>query len=391
MATNQRENLRKEKKQKKQHKITVAFWCVVLVVILALIVMKVCEIDFSTIKDKISGNSNISSAVSDENKFPYSLDNSDNVVLSNLGNNIFAVSQTSIVSVNSSNGKKSFSDDHGYANPILKTRGSYALVFDQGSNKYRLDSGDGNIYTDTVQNSILTGDVSGTGTVALVTTSSDSLSQILVYSKSLNEKFNYPVSSGYVTAVAVDESARRVAFAVVNSKDAKLQTVVYTMNIGDSEPKAQFEYEGSSVINIRFLSSNLYVVGSDFISVITSMKNEVKVFEQGSVKINSYTYNSSENLVVAYTAYDGESGNTLVLVSSSGKIKHTVETNVDVKDITASSSDVAALTDSSVIVYNFSKGEIKIQYSVDDSYSSILQISSKIFAKHRSYIELLTE
>lgn len=391
MATNQRENLRKEKKQKKQHKITVAFWCVVLVVILALIVMKVCEIDFSTIKDKISGNSNISSAVSDENKFPYSLDNSDNVVLSNLGNNIFAVGQTSIVSVNSSNGKKSFSDDHGYANPILKTRGSYALVFDQGSNKYRLDSGDGNIYTDTVQNSILTGDVSGTGTVALVTTSSDSLSQILVYSKSLNEKFNYPVSSGYVTAVAVDESARRVAFAVVNSKDAKLQTVVYTMNIGDSEPKAQFEYEGSSVINIRFLSSNLYVVGSDFISVITLMKNEVKVFEQGSVKINSYTYNSSENLVVAYTAYDGESGNTLALVSSSGKIKHTVETNVDVKDITASSSDVAALTDSSVIVYNFSKGEIKIQYSVDDSYSSILQISSKIFAKHRSYIELLTE
>lgn len=391
MATNQRENLRKEKKQKKQHKITVAFWCVVLVVILAIIVMKVCEIDFSTIKDKISGNSNISSAVSDESKFPYSLDNSDNVVLLNLGNNIFAVSQTSIVSVNSSNGKKCFSDDHGYANPISKTRGSYALVFDQGSNKYRLDSGDGNIYTDTVQNSILTGDISGTGTVALATTSSDSLSQILVYSKSLNEKFNYSVSSGYVTAVAVDESARRVAFAVVNSKNAKLQTVVYTMNIGDSEPKAQFEYEGSSVINIRFLSSNLYVVGSDFISVITSMKNEVKVFEQGSVKINSYTYNSSENLVAAYTAYDGESGNTLALVSSSGKIKHTVATNVDVKDITASSSDVAVLTDSSVIVYNFSKGEIKTQYSVDDSYSSILQISSKIFAKHRSYIELLTE
>lgn len=84
MATNQREIERKEKKEKKQHKNTLIFWCVVLVIVLVLLIMKLCEIDYKELKNQISAKISESQSVSDDEKFPYVLDNSDDCCLVNL-------------------------------------------------------------------------------------------------------------------------------------------------------------------------------------------------------------------------------------------------------------------------------------------------------------------
>ena len=62
-----------------------------------------------------------------------------------------------------------------------------------------------------------------------------------------------------------------------------------------------------------------------------------------------------------------------------------------VKDITASSSRLSALTDSGIISYKISSGEQLQSFEVDDSYTSIQQMSSKIFAKHGTNVELIQE
>lgn len=72
----------------------------------------------------------------------------------------------------------------------------------------------------------------------------------------------------------MDSRGSRVAFAAVSSENARFKTVVYTMNVDDTEPRAQFEYTGSSVLELRFSSTDLFVVGNDFVSVIDSLKTE---------------------------------------------------------------------------------------------------------------------
>lgn len=390
MATNQREIERIEKREKKRHKNILIFWCVILVIVVILLVMKLFEIDWAELKNEISNKISVSQSVSDDKKFPFALNSSDKTVLNELGNKIAVLNSESLSVVDSSDAEQIFIDDHGFSNPVMNIRGNYAVTFDQGSNKYRLDTSKGNVYKSTAENTILCASPSASGNVAFALTSADAKSEIVVLNKSLNEKMHYYVSTGYVTDIAVDDNANRIAFAVINSENAKFYTTVYTMNVGDDAPKAEFTYS-STVLDIRFSGTKLFVVGLDFVSVISAMKNEEKVFEEGSVNITSLTYNSADSLVVAYTEYAGQTDNKIALIQPSGKVKTTISVNGRIKDISASSSEISVLTDDSVIVYTARNGEVKNQYSVDDSYSSILQLSSKIFAKHRSYIELLTD
>jgi len=390
MATNQRENERKARKEKKQQKASLIFWCVVLVIVLVLLIMKLCEIDYTELKEQITAKFSASQSVSDDEKFPYALQGSENAVLKEAGNKIAVLSEDSFSVIDPSDAELLYSENHGFSNPVMKAKGNYCVLFDQGADKYRLDTAGGNVYYNTAENTILCADVSESGTVAMALTSSQAKSEIVVLNKSLNEKLRYSVADGYVTEIAVDASANRVAFAAISSANALFQTTVYTMKIGDDAPKAEFTYN-STVLDISFSGSKLFVAGADFVSVISSMKNEEKVFEQGSINVSSFSYNSSGCLIVAYTDYNGQSGGNAACIQPSGKIKTKIETGKEIKDITASSSEISVLTDDSVMTYSVRNGELKKQLAADDSYSSLLQLSSKIFARHRSYIELLTD
>lgn len=393
MATNERQNKRKAKKNAKRRKLSKILWSVIIVVIAVLAVMKICEIDFNKIKNAFSGESSLSlvASVSDEEKFPYTLDSSDEVFISAIGNKLSILNSTSYSVINSSNAQQLLKADLRYANPVIKTSSGYSVIYDQGAYKYRLDSTEENIYENLSSNAILCADVSDSGIVVLATTSDESKSEISVYNKSLKERLNYGISYGYVTAVAIDDRGSRLAFAAVNSENAMLKTIVYTMSIDDDKPRAEFEYISSPVLDLHFCSSDLYIVGSDFVSVVSSLKKEKIVYEKGKINTIDYCYNPSDRLVLAYSEYTGSISNKISYVLSSGKIKAQADVESEIKDITASASEMTVLTDGSVISYKFSDGTEKRRMSVDDTYSSIQQMSSKIFAKRRSFIELLSD
>ena len=385
MADNQRQIEREERKEQKKQKRWTVIWCVVGVVMLVLIVMKVMEIDFQSLKSDIEAM--FSSEEVEVEDYQYTLDNTDNVTLTTIGSKILVLNSSSITVLENDEGEAVFTADHGFSNPVLSVKGSYSVLIDQGSNKYRVDSASGNVYTSTVDDSILCADVSSSGTVALVLNSDDENSLIKIYTKSLNEKFSYSVSGGYVTAIAVNDTARKIAFATVTSENARLKTTVYTMGINDDEPKAEFSYTDATVLDLQFSSGNIYVVGTNFVSVISSMTEETVVFEAESIEVADYCYNSSDKLILAYSNYSGESTNEVAYINTNGDIKTTITTDGTVNDVTASSSEITVLTDANIFKYSAKDGELIGTATVDDSYTNIVAVSSDIFAKHRSYVE----
>ncbi len=390
MASNQRENERKARKIAKIKRNQKIIWIILIVLIVVIAIMKISEVDFVSLKDKFTdenGKISVSGLLSDDEKFPFTLDSSKDVIFTSVGNQLAVLNDVSYNVIGSSNAKLQYKDSHGYANPIMKTDGDYAVIYDQGSHRYRLDSATKNIYQDKINNVILCADTSASGVVVLATTSDNTKSEIVVYNKSLKEKMRYNVSYGYVTAVAIDDSANRIAFAVVNSENAKLNTIVYTMSLSDEEPRASFTYESSTILDLHFSSSNLYVVGSDFVSVISSLKKEQKVFEQGTVNTVSYCYNQSDELIIAFSEYTGSNTDKVAYVTPSAKVKCQFDTVKKVKDVSASKSKISVLTSDYIITYNSSKGEEVNKIEVDDSYTSIMQLSSNVFAKHQSLIE----
>ena len=163
------------------------------------------------------------------------------------------------------------------------------------------------------------------------------------------------------------------------------------MNVNDAEPKAHFEYSGSAVFDIHFVSGSLYVVGSDFVSVIASLQKETVVFEQGSINTLSYCYNPADYLVLAYSDYVGASNSKLSYVKQNGKVKTTVDVSGEVKDVAASGTEMTALTSNEAVSFRLSNGREDERVRVDDSYTDIEQLSSKTYAKHNSYLEIIKD
>lgn len=385
MSSEQREKERLERKRKKNKKKRIIAWIIIGIIVAVLLVMRIAEIDFSSI-----GSGSFSSAGQQTSDFPFKLTSGSDIYFGSVGNDIAVLENTTYTVLDPSNAEVKINFDHGYANPVIETAGGYSLLYDQGGTSYRLDNDSDNIYQESSQNKILCAGVSDSGTVVLAETSSESLSTVSVYSKSLKQKFSYDVTDGYVTNVAVDSRGSRVAFAVVSSENARFKTVVYTMNVEDKEPRAQFEYTGSSVLDIRFSSTDLFVVGSDFVSVIDSLKTEKAVYEQGTVNTVTYSFASNGNLIYAYTEYSGSAGNNISVVKPSGRTKEVASTDIAVKDVTGNSSRVSVLTAESVVTYKISNSNVLAEYQADDSYSSIQQISDNVYARRQALVELLS-
>lgn len=382
MASEQREKERLERKLKKNKKKRIAAWIVICLVVAALIVMRVAEIDFSSIGGSASSQSQSSG-------FPYQLASGSDLYFGSVGNDLCLLEDSTYTVLDSSDAEVKYSFEHGYSNPIVKTAGSYSLLYDQGGVSYRLDTNSENVYQEKTQSSLICADVSDSGTVALATTSDSALSTITVYNKSLKQKFTYDVTAGYVTSVAVDSRGSRVAFAAVSSENARFKTVVYTMNVDDTEPRAQFEYTGSSVLELRFSSTDLFVVGNDFVSVIDSLKTEKQIYEPSTVGLVSYSFTPDGSLIYVYTAYSGSADNNISVVKPSGKVIEVASTDSAVKDVTGSSTRVTILTSESVVTYKISNSKVLAESRVDDSYSSVMQISSDVYARHQAVVELL--
>lgn len=382
MASEQREKERLERKLKKNKKKRIAAWIVICLVVAALIVMRVAEIDFSSIGGSASSQSQSSG-------FPHQLASGSDLYFGSVGNDLCLLEDSTYTVLDSSDAEVKYSFEHGYSNPIVKTAGSYSLLYDQGGVSYRLDTNSENVYQEKTQSSLICADVSDSGTVALATTSDSALSTITVYNKSLKQKFTYDVTAGYVTSVAVDSRGSRVAFAAVSSENARFKTVVYTMNVDDTEPRAQFEYTGSSVLELRFSSTDLFVVGNDFVSVIDSLKTEKQIYEPSTVGLVSYSFKPDGSLIYVYTAYSGSADNNISVVKPSGKVIEVASTDSAVKDVTGSSTRVTILTSESVVTYKISNSKVLAESRVDDSYSSVMQISSDVYARHQAVVELL--
>lgn len=385
MASEQRAEERRERKREKDRKTRRIVWIVLAVLVVIIIVMKLCEIDYNQMKSVLSGGTQ---AVSDklDGDFPYTLDSSDKVSVQKQGSRLAVLTSSSVSVLDPGDANVEFTAVHGYANPIMKVSDSYLVTFDQGGKKLRLDYSGENLYEINSKTSVLCADVADNGNVAYATTSEEKRSDVYILSKTQDEKLKYSVSYGFVTNIAVSDNGKKVAFLAMNSQDAKLMSKLYLMNAGDSEPYAEFDISGSTILDIEFDSNKLFVIGNDFLSVVSGddMKSVIK---QGSMNTVCFDYMPGGELVLAYNTYNNSTSNSIVRVGSSGSVKSTISVDGTIKDISCSSSEVSVLFSDSVVTYKLSSAEQVSKIECTDLVRSITRMSSSLFVQSQSLLD----
>lgn len=387
MAGNQRKIEREERREQRERKHKLIVWIVIAVVVLALIIMKICEVNVNSIKDRFTdanGNFTLTEGVITDN-FPFSLDASQNVIVTDFNNMLGVLTPNSFTVLDSKEASVNYAFEHGYSNPVLSTDGVYSLVYDQGSNNYRLDTTSQAVYEEETAKPILCADVAKNGTVALATTSKEKLCDVTIISKALKEEWSFGISDGYIVDIALNDSGKELAVAVVNSENAELVTTVYTYRAGGSST-GEVQLPSGTLAKIKYSGGNIWTVGDTYLGVIK--KGEyVSVFEQGSINTNCYSFTSSGDLLIVHSGYSNSTDCTLSYVKSNGKVKNDISLAANIKDVSATAGLVYVLTTDEIISYNYKNGEEKNRYDNNDSVKSICALGSSVYTHKQSVID----
>ncbi len=388
MASNQRENARKEKQQNKERKIRVIIWIVLIVTVFVLAGMRVAEIDFATVKKRITGGI---SASTKADAYPYALDTSSGAQLSFVNDKIVALTDTSCTVIDPPDAKELYSFTSGFGNPVMTSAGKFMFTFDQGGTRFRLDNTAENVYESTVEDRVLCGDVSKTGNVIYATRSSNNKITLTVMNNSLKKLTEFRVKDGYLLAVAIDSSGKRFAYATVTSDKAKPVTTLHTYNIGDTKPRATFKFPQSNVIDLQYTSSGeLYYVGDESVHLIKSQKKDVEVFAHGKAYTVTFNYTPDGELIYVYSKYADANENYITYINSNGKVKTAFEVSQKPKYVSAT-NEICVLYTDKVVVYSMTKGEEKQSFKCDDSITSANKLSTKIFITRNQLIDVLDD
>lgn len=388
MPTNERANKLREKKRQKDKKTKIIIWSVLGVIVLTLAIMKICEIDFADVKNKISANTAVSSV--SEDVYPYSLNISGNTNVAVVNDKLAVLSDSSLTVFNPTNAKKTYSFEHGYTNPVMLSSGNYICTYDRGSTRLRLDTTSQQLYEKTVDRNIICASLASNGTVAYASFSDDADCELTVITKTERKKMTLPIKGGYITRIAVNSSGTKCTYVTVSSTDAVITSTVHTINVGDSEDTATAEYQSSNILDVTYSDSNdAYIIGDDFLSIVSSQKKFVNVFEKGTISTVNYCYTAKNELIVNYRDYSNSSESNLAYIKSNGSVKCKTTLANTVKYLSSSGNNVTVLFPDGVSTYSLSKFENKKTYKCDSSINSVHSLGSKIYIQYGQYIDVM--
>ncbi len=391
MPSQKRENERKEKQLKSEQKTKTVIWVVLALVVFALIIMRICEVDFKSVKNRFfDENGRLTfSMTTNEDAYPYTLSSSGGIKVEPIGDKLSILNDSTLSVINPSDAKVLYTFTHGYANPVIRYAGNYFCIIDQGGMRLRLDRANKNVFETKTDSPIVCADVAKNGNIVYVTKSVNGKSSINVINSTLKKLMTFDVSEGYVVYCAIDSSGKKLAYASVDSKNATLVTTVNTMNIGDEEPRGSFEFKNSTLLDLHYsTSSELYYVSSGGVSVIKNQKKVYETFKEGSVNTVCFNYTNDNELVYVYSKYTSSNENELVYINSAGRVKTEINLKQKPKYISAT-NDICVLFPDKIVTYSMTKGEVKQSYKCDDSVTSVNKISTKIFISRHKLIDVI--
>ncbi|MBQ9531956.1 MAG: hypothetical protein IJR70_07770 [Eubacterium sp.] len=391
MPSQKRENERKEKELKNELKTKRIIWIVLIFVVFALIIMRICEVDFKELKNRfIDENGHLTfSMTTNEDAYPYALSSSSGVKVEPIGDKLSVLNDTTLCVLNPSDAKVVYTFSHGFANPVIKYAGNYFCLIDQGATRLRLDRANKNVFETKTDMPIVCADVAKNGNIVYITREQNGKSHLNVINSTLKKLMSLEINDGYSVYCSIDSSGKKIAYATANSKGADFITTVYTVNLGDDEPRASFEFKNSSLMDLHYATaSDLYYISTSGVSVIKNQKRLSETFKEGSVNTVCFNYTKDNELVYVYSKYTSANENKLVYINSSGRVKTEINLKQRPKYISAS-NEICVLFSDKIVTYSMTKGEAKKTYKCDDSITSANKISTKIFVSRQKLIDVI--
>ena len=312
--------------------------------------------------------------------FPHKINSSSVRHMDVLNGNLFIVTDEKTISLDTT-AKQVKGTQHTYSNPDLKINGGKAIVFNRNDSRYRVENRTETLFAGETpeDEKIITCAIGSSGNIAIATLAESSTSKLTVLNKNYNEEvFVWNCAHDSIVAVSLSPNGKLVAVAVLGARDGEIYSKVSIFNFQYSTPIAEFEYPGTAMLDINFVTNdNVVVIGDNITSFIKNLEKEESL-NYGTSALSAYTFSEDGDTVLVLSEHGSTNSEALTCYNSSFSVDFEEKYTSNVKSLYAADDKVAVLLDDRALVYR-GNGNLHKEYEADVAAISIFNVGRNTY------------
>ena len=255
-------------------------------------------------------------------------------------------------------GKVVFTYSHGFENPVIKTSGTRAVLFNQGGQDaliFTLSGLEDNI---TSEKEIINAAIGDDGTYALVTNADGYVAKVSVYKKNAKLIYEWYSASDMVNNVAVFKNGKKIAISTLKANVSGFDSKVMILNFNSANAEFQKEYDGEIIYNLSTeFSRGVTVATSNTFDFL-----KIRKFESSEYK-NEYNLQmlreSSGGTLLLYNRENDKTDNIIVAISKKGEVSFETKFSGIVTDIAMKNNHIYCISDTKAYILDSNGGIVR--------------------------------
>ncbi len=310
-----------------------------------------------------------------EGGFPVSLPGSAGYTLDELGGNFMLLTDTYLYTYNS-DGAGIADIQHGFQNPASVCNDKRILIYDKNGKDFRFYSKSSEIYSKTLEDSIVFAAIGTKERCAIITTSSRYSNFLYVFNGEGKQIFRWASPDYKIMEVVFSGDENSIYVSAVGAEDGELCLYIFRFDLDYDESYIWRSYIGSDLTySLECCSDGIYAVTSRGNVLLNSESGEI--IAQGMFTKNvEYIPESSG---VRCLAFKDNASNGSVLVTYDSKLKPESSLTINaVEEIRAYGGKIYVLSGRELIEYDSTLKTNNV-YKLDDTYSDFIILGNSAY------------
>lgn len=367
MAIDERNDMNKFRKKKKQSKLAVRGIIFLVVMVVAILVAANWKKLIAPLKDLALNPG--------EGGFPVSLPGSTGYVMGELGENFYLLTDTYLYTYNAVGAELS-SFQHGFQNPAVDSSARRTLVFDKNGTDFKVFSRTNELFSKTMDDSIVFARIGASERSAVVTTSSRYSNYLYIFNGEGEQIFRWASPDEKIMQVCFDPNDNSFFVNVVGESGGELRTSVVKFDVDNAESSVWRTYLGSDIsFSLECCGDGVYVVTSGGAYLLDEQTGKINAQTAFSRQIVSVTDTDGIRIIMFHDA--GSNGEIAAAYGSELEVS-AAETVTAVTAFDVSGGNLYILSGNKLEIYN-SMLEVTDTIDLDDVYSDIKIINNSAY------------
>lgn len=308
--------------------------------------------------------------------FPVTLPGSTQYRLGEMGENFYLMTDTYLYMYNG-DGAEISGIQHGFQNPYCVSNDKRTLVYDVNGTSFKMFSKKGEVFRNTLEDSIVFGQIGSTNRTAMVTTSTRYFNYLYVFSADGKQIFRWASPDEKIMGLCFGHGDNTLYASVIGESNGSFRGSLVKFDLtGDGSEVWRTPLGDKLTYSLERCSDGIYVVASDGSMLINESTGEITASCRFANTIDGIPKTDGLRVVIFHDSASNKK--TIVAYDEHLEPRKSVSPEEGISAFDVDSGRFYMLSGNILTVLGSSLNEIKT-FVLDDEYSDIKVINGNAY------------